>query len=133
MTVEQAIRQTLLADATLTAIIGQRIYWDRAAENVEVPFVVFMRLFGNRLRTHDNGAGAVYAGLTESTFQFSAWAATPTVARQIADRLTFVLERLAPVEEMRLSPAAVNAGVDLDEPEPTNLRGVAIDAAIFHD
>lgn len=41
MTVEQSLDTALKANATLTAIVGQRIYWIKAEQLITVPYVVY--------------------------------------------------------------------------------------------
>lgn len=127
MTIEEALRTHFVADAGLVAVVCDRVYWLRQPENGVMPSVTFMRIGGERLRSMDG-----YAGLTESNFQFDAWSkVSPTEARSTAQAMIIALEQFKGID----TPADVvdlSSGIDIHEPEPTNVFHVAVDATIFH-
>ena len=127
MTIEEALKIHFVNDAALTALVSDRIYWQRQPENGTLPSVTFRRIGGMRFRSMDG-----YAGMTESTFQFDAWSKTsPTEARLLAQMLTISLEHFKGIDR-RADVVDVDAGVDLHDPEPTNVFHVAVDATILH-
>lgn len=44
MNVEQALDTALKADATLTGLVGSRIYWMQAAQTATLPYVVYTNI-----------------------------------------------------------------------------------------
>ena len=67
-TVEEAVKVYALADANLTALIGQRLYWIQAEDNPTLPYVTYQTIT------------APYPGFAFGNFnagapriQFSAW------------------------------------------------------------
>ena len=82
--VNTILRTYLVAQATLTAVVGTRIYCPRLPENTELPAIgYFVR----------GGTSTPYIpGIVNPSFQFDCWADSPSVARNVYNKLYDVLQ-----------------------------------------
>ena len=71
MDVKRALYQCLSGYAGLTALVGSRIYPNRAPQNCTMPAVVYQQVTDRRTYTKDG-----YAGLAWPLFQISCYAET---------------------------------------------------------
>jgi len=86
---EEGIAAFLIADATIGALVGDRIYPLFIPQGATLPCITYQRISTPRIVTHDS-SGAT-GDLTHPRFQFDAWATTQKEAKQIADGLRTVL------------------------------------------
>jgi len=56
MKIEQAILKELLADSGITALIGERLHYVKAPQDVAKPYVVFFKASGPREYSHDGAS-----------------------------------------------------------------------------
>ena len=87
MIVENAIRSHLLAQAGLTALIADKLYYVTAPQNVAAPYVVFFKV----------SAVPVYSlsgesRLVNARFQFSIFAGSYLETKQIAAQIQLALQ-----------------------------------------
>ena len=75
----------LAADATLAALVGNRIYPLVRPQNAALPAITYQRISAPRTASHSGDSG-----LTNPRYQFNCWASTYREARQIAERLVTV-------------------------------------------
>jgi len=87
MKIEQAIKKELLADSGITDLIGERLYYVKSPQDVISPYVVFLKASGPREYSH-GGASK----LARPRFQFSCFATTYYVAKQIAEAIRAAIE-----------------------------------------
>lgn len=87
MLIEQAIKTELTSTTALTALVGQRIYYVKAPQDVEAPYIVFFKVTGPRVHSHDGASS-----LAHPRFQFSIFADTYYMAKQIAEQLQTALQ-----------------------------------------
>lgn len=84
---EAVLRAAMIADATLTADIGTRIYPVIAPASATLPFVTWRRAGIQRSQT----LGAP-VGVPRLSVEFSIYATTYETAREVADRMRVVLD-----------------------------------------
>lgn len=77
----------LKADAAVFALVGDRIYRDRATEGDPLPYIVFERRSENR---HPHSTGA--SGLVEATYEVTSWAADRNAANALAEAVRLALD-----------------------------------------
>jgi len=87
MVIEQALRIYILAQSAITAYIGDRLYFVRAPQNAEKPYIVFFKVTGPRLHSHDGASG-----LANPRFQFSVFSDKYSVAKKICAALQAALD-----------------------------------------
>lgn len=87
MLIETAIQSALSADAGVAALVGDRIYYTRAIQDTAKPYIVFSKVGGVRMHTHQGAAGLVHA-----RFQFSAFAETYIAAKNVQVEVQDVLQ-----------------------------------------
>jgi hypothetical protein len=87
MTCEADITTAILAAAPITALIGQRFYWDIADARTAAPYVVAQTVSESGETPHDGQRGTAFA-----TIQFAAWAATKAAANNTAETLRATVE-----------------------------------------
>lgn len=80
--IEDALMTLALADATLTALVGTRVYCGRPPQGAALPLVVFSQVSCVRDIYH----GGTVRG-ARSRFQFSVVATTALAAKTISDAL----------------------------------------------
>jgi len=68
MLIEQAIKKELIGTSGLTDLVGQRIYYVKAPQNVSNPYVVFSKISASREHDHDGASGLVPARVIFSIF-----------------------------------------------------------------
>ncbi len=85
--IEQALLTYLKAVTALTALIGKRIYYDKAPQDVAAPYIVFFKVSSQRPLAHD---GDVH--FARDRFQFSIFARTFYLVVQIAGALYVALQ-----------------------------------------
>ena len=71
MLIEQAIMTKLLATTAITDLVGQRIYFTRAAQDTAKPYLVITKISDIPHYCHDGPAG-----ISDARIQFSAFAET---------------------------------------------------------
>jgi hypothetical protein len=89
MTIEALIGERLASDATLTALVGERIYYLSLPDKLKYPCVCFKRISTRR----DSYGMTGGAHLSESLFQFDCYAKTPEAMAQVRDAVRARIER----------------------------------------
>jgi hypothetical protein len=107
MTLDQQIRGALIANATLAAIVGNRVFSVVPADDVDAPFIVFQEVTAEPTPSFDDmGVTTVFLD-----YQFSCWGATPEAAKGIR-------RALAPVIAATFAQAtAQSIGSSIQDPE----------------
>lgn len=102
-----SIRTWLLAQATVTAAVGQRIYTDVLPQNPVLPAITFSKLYTNHDHTLSN-----LAGLAHTRLQFDCYATTRATANQLAEiiRGTGIVALRGTVESVWISGVRLEEG-----------------------
>ena len=82
MLIEQAILTKLLTTPGLIPLVGQKIYYVHAPQNVIQPYIVFSKISAPREHSHN---GSSHLAITR--FQFSIFASTYLKVKQIAGQI----------------------------------------------
>ncbi|HKJ75398.1 MAG TPA: DUF3168 domain-containing protein [Alphaproteobacteria bacterium] len=80
--IESDLRTFLLADATISGLVGTRIFPVRAPQGGSFPAMTYTPVSGQRF--HNTGGGA---GLSGPRIQFDCWAEAYSEAKSLADAL----------------------------------------------
>jgi len=78
MLIEQAILKELVGSSGITDLVGERIHYVKAPQDVEAPYIVFFKVSSPREHSHDGASG-----LARARFQFSCFADSYYEAKQI--------------------------------------------------
>jgi len=88
MLIEQALKTYLEAQSGLIALVpADRIYFVHAPQDTQTPYIVFFKVSGPRLHSHDGSSE-----LANPRFQFSVFATTYYSCKQIAAQLQAALQ-----------------------------------------
>ena len=71
----------------LIAIVGQRIYYVKAPQDVTTPYIVLIKVSGTREHSHDGASG-----LANPRFQVSCFSDTYYEAKQIVEQVQSALQ-----------------------------------------
>lgn len=131
--IEEALRTVLLADATLSGLIGTRLYPVKLPQEPTLPAGVYTNVApGRRVYTHDGDSG-----LRRKRIQFT-WfgedGASPAydVARSVAAAAAAVLSGLrTTVAGEVIQGIFIEDGLDAQDPEPGRWL-VTFDAIVWH-
>lgn len=130
MQIEQAIKRELMADSGVTDLIGERLYYVRAPQDVVKPYVVFFKVSGLREYSHDGASE-----LAQPRFQFSCFATIYYEAKQIAEAIRAAIEAFSGTmggeSGVEIGSCFCMNESDMYE-DDTKLFHVAIDYLIFH-
>jgi hypothetical protein len=85
--IEQALLTELVTVTGLTDLINDKLYYVKALQDVEEPYVVFFKVSATREHTLDGAAG-----LATARFQFSIFSTTYQEAKQIAGYIQLALQ-----------------------------------------
>jgi hypothetical protein len=77
--IEQALRDLIVANVTINALVSGRVYPVTAPQKPTFPLIVFNRISTERQFTHQGNAH-----LAAARFQFTAFATTPTQAKTLS-------------------------------------------------
>jgi len=130
MQIEQAIKKELMAASGVTDLIGERLYYVRAPQDVTKPYVVFFKVSGSREYSHDGASE-----LANPRFQFSCFATTYYEAKQTVNAIRVAIEAFS-------GTMGGDGGVEVGScfcinesdiyEEDTRLFHVAVDYLIYH-
>lgn len=87
MLIEQAVLKELIGTSGLTNLVGQRIYYVKAPQNVSNPYIIFSKIAAPREHDHDGASG-----LASARFQFSIFAQTYREVKLIAGQIQSALQ-----------------------------------------
>lgn len=128
--IAQAILDELSGVSGFTDLIGERVYYVKAPQDVETPYVVFLEVSSPREHSHDGSSH-----LTNARFQFSIFAETYYEAKQIADQIQSILQSfngtMGGVGGVSIHGSFHQNEIDFWE-EDTELYHIACDYSIWH-
>ncbi len=128
MSIATDIRTFLLADATLTTLIGTRLYPLTLPQNPTLPAMTYQWVSGERVHTAD---GAL--GLSRPRIQFDAWATTYLVAESVFEALRKRLDAFRGAAGASIIQGAFfDSERDLYESEPKLYRR-SVDFFVWHE
>jgi len=131
MLIEQGLMTFLLAQSGITDLVGQRIHFVQAPQDVESPYLVISKISGVREHSHDGSSG-----LAHPRFQLSAFADTYGAAKAIIAAVQAVLQgysgTMGGAGGVAVNGAFYEDENDLDPGDGTGLFGVAADYIIWH-
>jgi hypothetical protein len=87
MLIEQALMTYLLAQSGITDLVSTRIYFTRAPQDVDQPYIVFFKISGLRFHSHDGSSE-----LANPQFQFSIFASNYGTGKNIAAAIQTALQ-----------------------------------------
>lgn len=93
---EEALRTYLVADAGLSALVGERIIWNARPQGEALPCIVLQRITGSR-DYHLMGRSGLVDSLVQADCWGSTWLSTKGVARALVEALDGVV--LAPFQK----------------------------------
>ena len=131
MIIEQALLTELLAFTGLTTLIGEKIYYVNAPQDVIAPYIVMTKISSVREHSHQGSSG-----LATARFQFSIFSTTYYEAKQIAEQIQLAID--GKNEIIGTSPG-VQAAIlyenetDFYEPDPVNFFHIAVDYFVKHN
>lgn len=130
MTIEQALMTYLLAQTGITTLVGQRIYFVRAPQETETPYIAISKIDAPREHSHDGSSQ-----LAHPRFQFSIFADTYGEIKPIAAALQTALQgytgTMGGAGGVFVGNCLYDNETDLD-PGEQGLFGVACDYIIWH-
>ena len=83
MTIEQSLRDELADDSTVAALVGDRIYYDVAPQDISYPYITMHDITQVRDHTHQGPSGLIRAVIQFSIFA-KKYIETKTIAAAIA-------------------------------------------------
>lgn len=126
-TVEYDIKDLLLADGTVSGIIGTRIWPNKLPQGAELEAITYTRVSGVRLKTLKG-----LAGLARPSFQIDCWAEKYTEVKTLANAVRAVLDGYqGTVNTIRIDRIQILNEVDDFNPE-LHLYRVIQDYEVFH-
>ncbi len=87
MVIEEALYSHLAADAGVSALVGDRIYPTLAPQEAELPYLVYQRVSGPRVRSHGGPSG-----LAHPRFQITGAAETYPSLRAVMNAVRAALD-----------------------------------------
>ncbi len=126
--IEQAIRDTLVADSDVTALVGSRVHFAQAPQDVASPYIVLTKISGVRDHAHDGATGLAHARI-----QLSAFATTYYEAKQIVQAAQDVLQAYSGLMgTVQVDSCLYENETDMFETD-TRLYHVTSDYVIWHE
>lgn len=87
MSLERSLKEHILADAAVSALVGDRYYPMEAPTGITMPYVVYQVISASR--EHHYGAAS---GLALKNVQLSVWDSSNTGAEAVSDALRLALD-----------------------------------------
>jgi hypothetical protein len=123
MSASKALRARLVDDATMTGLVGTRIYPGRAPQNVKLPYIVYHRISTVRAATLDVGNAKV----PEVRMQCDVIAATQSEVETILSRMRVVMDNFRGTSA---GVTVLGVSVDDEQDQPEFYEGS--DTVFYH-
>lgn len=123
MSASKALRARLVDDATITGLVGTRIYPGRAPQNVKLPYIVYHRISTVRAATLDVGNAKV----PEVKMQCDVIAATQAEVETILSRMRVVMDNFRGTSA---GVTVLGVSVDDEQDQPEFYEGS--DTVFYH-
>jgi len=128
MTVDEAIRAHLVADAALLALVSTRVWPVALEQRPTLPAIVYRRVVV--WKEHDRSSRR--ADLARTRYQFDCWATTFDGSRAVALALKDALATLTKASDPAISHALDQSEFDDFDAETGRWRSI-VDAHIYHE
>jgi len=132
MIIETALVTYLLAQSTVTALVGDRIDLGIAKQTTIKPYVVISKISGVREHSHDGESGLAHPRL-----QISVFANSYGSAKQVTEAIRGVLDcytgTMGGEGGVVVQAVFLEDETDFYEGEATNIYQVATDYIIWHE
>lgn len=129
--IEELLRAQLVADGTVGGLVGQRVYPMVAPPNGTLPAIVYQKISGVRVQSHDGPTG-----LARPRFQFACMAATYTAAKGLANAVRACLDGYSGTTDgVRTFVALLQMEMDVysyETDEAANSFTVLVDFVVWH-
>jgi len=86
MVIEEGLHAYLVGHAGLTALVGARVYPLKAPDDAMYPLVVYQRISGPRVYSHDGASG-----LSHPRFQLTSWGEIYPDAKAVAKQVRLAM------------------------------------------
>lgn len=121
--IEQALLTALAADATLTAIVGTRIYPVTAPQGTAAAYVTYEKVTGNPHHDHGGSGNLRWARLS-----YMCHATTYSQAKAMADAMRNVLDGYrGTLDDVRIGSILSEEDADIGLDDVTRMQLVAVD------
>lgn len=128
MTLDDAVRAHLVADAALLALVSSRIYPVTLAQQPTLPAITYRRV--TVWPTHDRSSRR--ADIARTRYQIECYGANYDSARAVSAALKDALATLTKASDPAISHALVQSEFDDFEPEPGRWRAI-VDVYVYHE
>lgn len=128
MTLDEAIRAHLTADAAVAALVSTRIYPVSLAQGTALPAIMYRRV--TVWPEHDRSSRR--ADIARTRYQVECYGATFDSARAVATAVKDALATLTLASDPAISHALVQSEFDDFEPEPGRWRAI-VDVYVYHE
>jgi hypothetical protein len=113
MVVEADLYDYLTDVAAIAALVSTRVYPLRLPQDASLPAVVYQRISGERVRSHDGPSG-----LGRGRFQISSWDDDYAGAKSLAEQIRYALDRSPRYTFGSLSNVSALLRMELDDYDP---------------
>jgi len=132
MYIEQALFSKLDGTSAITALVGHRIEYIRARQDVKSPYIVFQKISDIPKAKTLDGASP----LQEARFQISVFASSYKTCKDIADAIQTAIDgfkgTMGGTGGVSVGDCAHDNDNDLPYDEPTQLFGIEADYLIIY-
>lgn len=126
-TIADALYTLLTSDDDVEAIVGLKVYPNRAGENAEAPFIVFQRISGERVHSLSGPSG-----LARPRYQIDAYAAAYEDAVALGDAVRAAIDGYREtVGDLQIQGVLSESDQDIFD-EEAGLHRVSADYFIWH-
>lgn len=131
MQIEQALMTYLLAQSGITGLVGDRIHFASAPQDISTPYIIVSKISGTRQHSHEGADG-----IASPRFQFSIFDEHYGDCKAVAAQLQASLEgysgTMGGEGGVVVAATFYEDEVDLDPGDNTGLFGVAADYIVWH-
>ncbi len=127
MLIEQGLMTYLLAQSAITAIVSDRIFFVKADQSVETPYIVITKVSGVREHSHDGSSH-----LAHPHFQLSIFSDTYSSCKSVATVLQTALQGYSGAMSDATAQAVFYENETDTYESDTSLFQVILDYTIWH-
>lgn len=122
MSIKQGIRDELLADATLVALVGDRVYSEFARQRDDFPYITFQRIGMNTSLILDG-----IDTLRDVTFRIDCYSRTVAEVETVKNRVRTILDgKTGSIGSVAVFLCSLESEQDLSELEDEAVRRVSL-------
>jgi len=131
MLIEQALHDALLADATVTGLVGERVYYGKAKQDTVSPYIVITKQSAPRMHSHDGASGLVNARFTFEIYAVS-YLSVKTIAAAIQSVLQGYSGTMGGAGGVYVNGCFYEDETDLSWELESDLHGLAVNYRLWH-